>query len=256
MNHSITALTATILLLFSVSAWSASTKEDIAELKAQVTEMQKDLGEIKKLLQEGARAAAAAPQPEGFQPQTVSIGTSPVMGKADAPVTLIEYSDYQCPFCSRNYTDVMPTIVKDYVETGKVKFVMRENPLPTLHPNAMNASMTALCAGDQGKYWEMHNLLFENQQQLDVDNLRSFANTIGLDPETFNDCMVNKKHQDAIRADMASATKMGVRGTPGFVLGLTDPSDPDKVNLSVYIRGAQGVDQFIASIDDLLAEAE
>jgi protein-disulfide isomerase len=245
------------LLLFSLSAWSASQKEELLELRIQVTEIQKDLAEIKQLLKEGARAPApAAGQPAGFRPRTISIGSSPVKGEADATLTMIEYSDYQCPFCSRNYNEVMPILQEEYIDTGKLKFVMREYPLSNLHKNATNASIAAQCAGDQGKYWEMHNLLFENQKQLGVDNLKSFAGTIGLDTATFNECLDGKKTEKQVRKDMASGAKLGMRGTPGFFIGLTDQSDPDKVELSVFIKGAMSIDQFQASIDDLLDSAE
>jgi protein-disulfide isomerase len=244
------------LLLVSFPAWSASTKQEIQELSAQVEEMQKDLAEIKKLLKEGARAPAAGAAPAAFKEQVISIGPSPYKGKADATVTLVEFSDYQCPFCARNYRDVMPKLVTEYVDTGKLKFVMRENPLPSLHSNAMNASIAALCAGDQDKYWEMHDVLFENQRELGVDNLKAFAGDIGLDTATFNECLDNKNTVKQIRKDLASGAKLGVRGTPGFVLGLTDPSDPDKVNLTLFIKGAASIDQFRGSIDELIESVE
>jgi protein-disulfide isomerase len=256
MKTVLTAFLTAAILLFSAPAWSASTKQEVIALREQVEAMQKDLAEIKKLLQEGARAPAAAQQPPGFQPQTVSIGTSPVKGDQSAPVTLIEYSDYQCPFCARNYREVLPILQTEYIDTGKLKFVMRENPLPTLHSDAMNAAMAAQCAGDQDKYWEMHNLMFDNQRQLGVDKLKAYAETIGLDTERFNACLDDKEQETAVQRDLASGAKLGVRGTPGFVLGLTDPEDPDKVNLEVFIKGAQGIDQFRASINDLLESAK
>lgn len=240
------------LLLFSLSAWPASTKEEVLALKEQVAEMQSDLAEIKKMLEEGARAPAAAAQPAGFSPQTINLGDSPVKGNADAPVTLVEYSDYQCPFCARVYRDVLPALQEEYIDTGKLKFVMREYPLANLHKDATNAAIAAQCAGDQNKYWEMHDVLYENQKELGVDNLKAFAADIGLDTDTFNACLDGKETERRVRSDMASGAKLGVRGTPGFFLGLTDPSDPDKVDLTVFIRGAQSVDQFRASIDDLL----
>lgn len=256
MNRTLIALIASSLLLFSISAWSASTKQELADLKAQVSEMQKDLAEIKKLLQDGARAPAAAAQAAGFKEQILNIDDSPFKGKNDAPVTIVEYSDYQCPFCARNYRDVMPTIQSEYIDTGKVRFVMREFPLASIHKNATNASLAALCAGNQDKYWEMHNLLFENQKQLDVENLKSFASTIGLNTKKFDSCLDDKKTADQLREDMASAAKLGMTGTPGFYVGLTDPSDPDKVNMSIFIKGAQSIDNFRASIDDLLKSAK
>jgi len=216
--------------------------------------MQKDLAEIKKLLKEGARAPRAAGP--AFKEQVISIGSSPVKGNADATVTLVEYSDYQCPFCARHYRAVMPILQEEYIDTGKLKFVMREYPLPALHKNASNASQAAMCAGKQGKYWEMHNLLFENQKELGVDSVKSFAGAIGLDTAAFNDCLDNKEMVGPVRKDMASGAKLGMGGTPGFFVGLTDPGDPDKVSLSVQIEGAQSIDKFKASIDDLLESVE
>jgi protein-disulfide isomerase len=134
--------------------------------------------------------------------------------------------------------------------------VMRENPIPSLHRNAMNASLAALCAGDQDKYWEMHNMLFENQRELDVDNLKAFAGTIGLDTATFNECLDSKKYEKRINDEIAIGAKLGVRGTPGFVVGLTDPKDSDKANMTAYIKGAQSLDNFKQAVDGLLKSVE
>jgi len=254
MKNILIVFITTSFLLFSFSAWSASTKEEIQALSAQVEAMQKDLAEIKKMLKEGARAPA--PRGAAFKEQTISIGSSPFKGKPDATVTLVEFSDYQCPFCARNYRDVMPTLVTEYIETGKLKFVMRENPIPSLHKNAMNASHAALCAGDQGKYWEMHNILFDNQRELGVDNLKAFAANLGLDTANFNECLDTEKHKKRISADIQSGGRLGVSGTPGFVLGLTDSKDPDKALMSVYIKGAKSLDSFKGAIDALLESAE
>lgn len=254
MKTLIIAFTTVFLMVLSQAAWPASTKEEIIELKAQVTEMQKDLAEIKKLLEEGARAPARG-APAGFKEQTVSIDDSPFKGSEDAPVTIIEYSDYQCPYCARNYREVLPLITKQYIDTGKVKFVMREYPLPTLHKNAMAMSSAALCAGNQGKYWEMHNLLFENQKKGDDESLKAHAASLQLDTQAFNDCLTSKETADQVRTDMASGAKLGMSGTPGFFIGATDPKDPNKANLSVFIRGAQSIEQFQASIDELLKTA-
>jgi len=257
MKNTIIIFIATSLLLFSFPAWSASTKQEVQKLSEQVEAMQKDLAEIKKLIKEiksapAPRAAAAAP---AFKEQVVSIGPSPYKGKADATVTLMEFSDYQCPFCARNYREVMPTLVKDYIDTGKLKFVMREMPIPSLHRNAMNASLAALCAGDQDKYWEMHNVMFEKQRELDADNLKTMAGNIGLESASFNECLDDKKHQKQVNTDIALGARLGVRGTPGFVLGLTDPKDTGKANMSVYVKGAKSLDHFKAVIDSLLEES-
>jgi protein-disulfide isomerase len=249
------------LCFCSLSVWSASTKQEIinlqteiAALKAGQEAMQKDLAEIKTLVQQGAPAApAAAP---AFREQVVSIGAAPFKGEATATVTLIEFSDYQCPFCGRHYKQVMPKIVSDYVDTGKLKYVMFEHPISSLHDNAYNASLAALCAGDQGKYWEMHNIMFDNQKELEVDKLKSYAVTIGLNAAEFNTCLDTKKYEKQVNSDLAIADGLGVEGTPGFAIGLTDPKDPSKATLSAYIKGAQAFDKFKANIDQLLEPAK
>ncbi|MFC1701701.1 DsbA family protein, partial [Pseudomonadota bacterium] len=244
------------LLLFSFSAWSASTKEEIQELSTKVDAMQKDLAEIKTMLKDIKSAPAPRAAGPAFKEQVVSIGSSPVKGQANAIVTLMEFSDYQCPFCARHYRDVMPTLQAEYIDTGKVKFVMREKPIPSLHRNAMNASMAALCAGDQGKYWEMHNLLFDNQKELGDENLKAFAGTLGLDTSKFNECLDGKKHNEQISEDIRLSDKLGMSGTPGFIVGLTDQNDPDKALMSEYIKGAKSLDSFKAAIDELLESAK
>ena len=150
----------------------------------------------------------------------------------------------------------MPTLQEEYIDTGKVKFVMRENPLTNLHPQAMNASMAALCAGRQDKYWEMHDVLFANQRAMTDEDLKGYAADLRLDTAAFNECLDSKDTLGEVHQDMASGARLGVRGTPGFFIGLTDPEDPDKANLSVFIRGAQSIEQFRASIEDLLQTAQ
>jgi protein-disulfide isomerase len=249
------------VLALPINASAASTKQEIQDLREEVAgiksgqdQMQKDLDEIKKLLQSGARAAPSA-QP-AFEPKEASVEGAPFLGKVDAPVTLMEFSDYQCPFCSRHYRQTMPTLVKDYVETGQLKYVMRENPIQSIHSRAMGASQAALCANDQGKYWEMHNIMFDNQRELAEENLKSYAATIGLDTAEFNSCFDTKKHENTVNEDLKDGQTLGIRGTPGFVLGLTDPDDPNKVNFTVFLNGAKPLPDFKSAIDSLLEEGE
>jgi protein-disulfide isomerase len=254
MKNVILSVIAISLLFLGWPASAASTKDEVLKLQDQVEAMQKDIEEIKKLLQSGARAAP--PPPPRFEPQDATIGESPFLGAADAPVTLIEYSDYQCPFCARHYRQVMPALVSEYVETGKLRYVMRENPIPSLHREAFNASMAALCAGDQGKYWEMHNLLFDNQRTLNVDGMKGFAESLGLDTAAFNECLDSNKYRQRVTDDIAGGAKLGVSGTPGFFIGLTDSEDPNQVRVSTFIKGAQPLDNFKRAIDELLKPAE
>jgi len=249
------------LLALPVTASAASTKQEIQDLREEVAgiksgqdQMQKDLDEIKKLLQSGARGAPPA-QP-AFQPKEASFEGAPFLGKADAPVTLMEFSDYQCPFCSRHYRDTMPTLVKDYVDSGQLKYVMRENPIQSIHSRAMGAAQAALCANDQGKYWDMHNIMFDNQRELAEENLKSYAATIGLNTDEFNSCFDTKKHEGVVNQDLRDGQTLGIRGTPGFVLGLTDPKDPNKANFTVFLNGAKPLAEFKSAIDGLLDAGE
>lgn len=226
---------------------------EINQLRAGQEQMKNDLTEIKRLLQQGARPAAAAPGQPAFRPADVEIGGSAVMGDQEATITMVGFSDYQCPFCSRHAQTVLPELVRDYVNSGKVKVVMRENPIESIHPLAMDASQAALCAAEQGKYWEMHDVMFENQQQLSVDNLKGYAKDLGMVSSKFDFCLDSKKYTRQIRTDLAEAARLGISGTPSFVIGLTDPDDSSKAHVTKYIRGAQSYAQFQAIFDELLA---
>ena len=250
------------LLLTASQALMASTKEDLQALKENVEtlqagqeQMQKDLEEIKKLLQQGARAAPAAAAAQAFKPTEMQLGDVSYKGQQDAPVTLVEFSDYQCPFCKRHATTVMPALVESYVDNGKVRYVMREYPIENLHRRAVAASKAALCAGDQGDYWGMHDALFNDQRANTDENFQEFAAQLALDAAAFSDCLGDDRHMAQIKADQTAGQRLGVSGTPSFVLGLTDPDDPGKVNLTKFIRGAQALPAFAAAIDDLLESA-
>lgn len=226
--------------------------DEIQALKQGQEQMQKDLADIKKLLQDGARAA---PGQQGFSPKDIQLGDVAYKGENDAVVTLVEYSDYHCPYCKRHATTVMPALTESYIDTGKVRFVMREYPIPNLHPRAEAASEAALCAGDQGNYWGMHDALFNDQKATTDESFQAMAAGLDLDEAAFSECMSSDKHKGQISADQIEGQKMGVSGTPSFVLGLTDPDDPSKVHLTKFIRGAQSLTAFSAAIDDLLESA-
>jgi protein-disulfide isomerase len=249
-----------IAMLLAVSTSGAATKTDVTELEKEIQvlkqgqqQIQKDLEEIKKLLQEGARAA---PGQQAFKPTDMKLGEVAYKGENTALVTLVEFSDYQCPFCKRHATTVMPELAKSYIDNGKLRFVMREMPIPSLHPRAEPAAVAVLCAGDQGNYWGMHDALFNDQKANKDEDFKAMANTLGLDATAYDTCLTSKKFDAQIKADQAEGQKLGISGTPSFVLGLTDPKDPSIVHLSKFIRGAQPFATFSAAIDDLLKSAE
>jgi len=228
-------------------------QREVGVLRQNQAQIQRDLDEIKKLLVPGSYLLA--PEVAAFQPADLNVGRSPALGSATAPVTLVAFIDYECPFCKRHVYTVMPDIKRQYVDTGKVRFVIREFPVENIHAQALSASSAALCAREQGQYWAMHDLLFADQQNLPSTDLTAHAQTLGLDSAAFGTCLSEGRYMAEIRASQAEGQKLGIDGTPGFVLGLTDGTDPDTVHLSKYIRGAQPLETFAAAIDELLQAA-
>lgn len=171
---------------------------------------------------DGVTGNAAVPPENNEAPEPaaakVEIGDDDVLGSDDAPVTIIEFSDYQCPFCSRFWGDTLPQIKSEYIDTGKVKFAYRDFPLNSIHPDAQKAAEAAECAGEQGNYWEMHDKLFENIQALDSASLKRYAQQIGLDANTFNECLDSGAMANEVNQDLAEGQAAGVRGTPAFFI--------------------------------------
>ena len=163
--------------------------------------------------------------------------TDQVRGPSNAPITIIEYSDFQCPFCAR----VNPTLEKIRETYGdKVRIVFKDFPLP-IHPEAPKASEAAYCAGDQGKYWEMHDRLFANQQALQLPALKEHAVALGLNTETFNQCIDSGKHAGRIAENVQSGEKLGIASTPTLYVN------------GRPVVGAQPFEYFKGVIDEELA---
>ena len=161
---------------------------------------------------------------------------SPKRGAEDAPVVLVEYTDYQCPYCVR----AQPTIAAVRERYGdSVLHVFKNLPLP-MHAQAKLAAEAALCAGDQGKFWEMHDWIFANNQNLSNDTLGAQAAALSLDVPIFTACLNDGTHRQQVDQDTAEANSFGIRGTPGFVIN------------GRVLSGAQPLDQFISVIDDEL----
>ena len=193
------------------SATDDQTRRDIEALKEGQKAIQKDLEEIKRLLQglQGRAAADALPK------EPLSIAQEPTKGDRNARVALIEFSDYQCPFCGKYTKEVMPQLQDEYVKTGKVKYVFQDMPLE-FHKNAFKAAEAAHCAGDQGKFWEMHDELFRNATMLHRDALHAHAASVGLDIVRFGIDIDDPAITARIERDIASGRESVVRGTPAF----------------------------------------
>ncbi len=173
----------------------------------------------------------------------VSIDDDAVKGNADAPITIVEFSEFQCPFCKKFFDETYLQIVKDYVDTGKVKYVFRDFPLE-FHPNAQKAAEAAECAGEQGKYWEMHDALFTNQDKLDIVSLKSYAKELKLNTVKFDACLDNGDMAEEVKKDAVDGQSYGVSGTPAFFIN------------GKLISGAMPYSAFVTEIEAALAEVE
>ena len=211
----------------------------------------KELKQIRKELQEIKKSGLRGPGRRPTRPTTAKVETkdSPALGDPDAPITLVEFTDYQCPFCRRFYKNTLSKIKEEYIYPGKVRLVLRDLPLG-FHANARPAAKAAHCAREQEKYWEMHDALFEGGGKLNKADFVRYAEKIGLEESPFKECMESDRHNKAIDRDVADAGKASINGTPGFVLGKTTENKIE----GPLISGAQSFASFKRQIDGLLAK--
>ena len=232
----------------SPSDETTSIQEQIKALQQGQEAIREELKVIKELL----TARNKRPSPIEDIAVTLDVTDAPFQGQAGAPLTLVEFTDYQCPYCARHSERVLPQLMKDFVETGKVRYVLRDFPLVSIHPHAAKAHEAAHCAGEQDKYWQLHDLLFANQKQLQPENLAGYAATVGVaDARAFQICLDSGKYNAQTKTGVTEGTKIGVQGTPTFALGRT--GDDGTVRALKLIRGAQGIPAFEEQIRTLLA---
>lgn len=206
--------------------------------------------------QQPSNTGPAAPQnnkPSG--PVKVSIDNDPILGDKNAPVTLIEFSDYECPFCKRSFQDLLPELKKNYIETGKLKLVYRDLPL-SFHANAEKEAEAAECARSQGNdatYFKFHDQIFtktaSNGTGLALTELPVIAKDLGLNVSQFQQCLDSGKFKDEVAKDIADASAIGVSGTPSWVFGASSKDGQIEGQLIV---GAQPFSVFKVQIDELL----
>jgi protein-disulfide isomerase len=258
MQHAVVALM-TLLTVAPAAAFAQGSdavnglRREIEALKAGQTAIQNDLQEIKRLLQQRPAAAPpAAPAAVNVDGLDVTIAGAYVKGSPQARLTIIEFSDYQCPFCARHAQQTMSQIEREFIDTGKVRYAVRNLPLESIHPDAFKAAEAAECAGAQGKFWEMHKLLFVNQRALGVAELPRHADTLGLDAAEFRKCLGSGEYAAKVRKDVEDAHNAGLTGTPAFFVGVIRGSEPT-VRVVRKISGAQPFSAFKATLDAMLA---
>ena len=192
--------------------------QDKTITREQADEIIRELRQIRQLL-EKQQAKPAGPQEE--QPTRAKIpdlSAVSMLGNKDAPITIVEYTDYQCPFCQRFHLSAYPEIKKNYIDTGKARFYSKDLPLD-FHPNAMRAAQAAHCAGEQGKFWQLRDVMGSNPDKLDMGHIMGFAAELKLDTQKMQECINSEKYKARVESDVSEAMKLGANGTPAFIIG-------------------------------------
>lgn len=252
----VSILLATIILSATIMVSSSGISANLGALSKSISGIQVNSAPSQGAGNAGSAAVAPQPAPEPPQ-QTKEIkgllqGPAATSGKPDAPIVIIEYSDYQCPFCRSWFNNSKPQLDKEYIETGKVQFIYKDFPL-SFHPMATVYAEAARCSGDQGKYWEFHDKIFNEQSKfgqgtisnLAKDDVKKWAQELNLNSSEFNSCLDSGKYTSAVQANFNEGTSIGVSGTPSFVIGQAGGTGQ-------LIVGAQPYSVFKSAVDSLL----
>jgi len=246
-NNMIKAIVVAIGIATFIGGYSLGTMDSSDSLSGE---------EIKEIISEINSKSVAQPAQQLAAPSIpstidVTFDGNPMIGDPNAPITIVEFSDFQCPFCSRFHDQTLPAIMENYIDTGKVNFVYRDLPL-SFHANANSASIAAECANEQGKFWEYHDVLFQKQSQWQslgtedfATNAKQFATDIGLESASFESCLTSSKTASKVRQDSLDASSYGATGTPTFFIG-------NEKDGFVKIVGAQPFSAFEAEINSQL----
>lgn len=217
-------LTAAALPLALAGALAAQPANEPGITRQQADQILNELRQIRQLLEKQNKPEA---EPAKAARIKLDLRSSPMLGSKDAPLTIVEFTDYQCPFCQRFHTMVFGDLKKNYIDTGKVRFYSRDLPLDSLHPNAARAAQAARCAADQGQFWTIREIMSAHPDKLDMDSLVADAQQLKLDVPTFRSCVEKEKYKSEVQADVLEAMKIGADGTPAFVIGKSTPDGVD-----------------------------
>ncbi|OAI20823.1 hypothetical protein A1355_23730 [Methylomonas koyamae] len=215
------------------------------EIFTQISEMRKEIGSLK------GRVADLEQKLTESKPKLIPIplvgNESMTLGKADATIAILEFSDYECPFCGKHYKNVLPKLRESYIDKGKVKYVMKDFPLD-FHAHAKKASLAARCAGEQKQYWAMHDAIFEARGQASDELIASVAQQYKLDESALKKCLDDPAQLTKVQNDIALGSRLGVNGTPAFLIGRI--KDKQLVDYRRF-DGMQSFETFVAAIDSL-----
>ena len=215
----------------------------------QLDEILKELRELRSVV--NSLVTVIAPGGIGDSNKTASrqvdVGNSPLLGSRDATVTIVEFTDFQCPYCNRFFVQTFPELKKNYIDTGKVRFYSMDFPLD-MHDNALQAAQAGRCAADQQKFWPMHARMHTNPNALNVNNLVEYAAQSGLDVPAFRKCLEEEKYKQDVQSAVQEASLKAVSGTPTFVIGKSTATGVE----GTLLIGAQPYETFDRMLKELL----
>ena len=250
-NNLLKGVIAAIAIATFLGGYAIGTLDDNSNSYVTSEELKEMISEI-EIKTAPTQQTQQPTQPAALQVFRVSLDDDPVKGNPDAPVTIVEFSDFQCPFCLRFFQQTLPLIEQNYIDTGKIKFVYKDLPLDSLHPNARAAHIAAECADEQEKFWEYHDVLFEKQPQWsslassELENtFTEFATDMGLQAASFESCMQSPNIADEVNKDTLEAASFGATGTPTFFIG-------NEKDGFIKLVGAQPYAAFQRAIDNQL----
>jgi protein-disulfide isomerase len=220
--------------------------KEIHDLKLSQEATRKELMEIKAMLSKIVTPSSQLPDVKGVE---LNLGSNQVKGSKTAKLAVFEFSDYQCSFCSRYNRETFSKISEQYIATGIIKYIVIDYPLSS-HKYAAKAAEASHCAGEQGKYWEFHNLIMSKQES--ISDLLSYAAALNLDTLKYEECIKSSKYADIVSGNSVLASKIGIKGVPGFIIAATDIKDPSKATGISYIPGALPFDTFQKEINNAL----
>lgn len=241
-----------IYVMFSFNSVAIASENDSGNLNDtdKISPEQKAFQNDMKLINQLMLQNEKKKQPEkDVRGVEIDFGGNPVKGSESAGLIIVEFSDYSCSHCAHYVNNIYPDIYKNYISTGKILYTVIDYPLPD-HDAAIKASEAAYCAGDQGKFWEMHEALMHDQQSL--NNLNTIASFIELDIKKLKNCLEIRKYNSKVKKHIFLATRLEIPSVPGFIIASIDPDNPGKARGISYIRGAKPFEIFQQEIDRAL----
>jgi protein-disulfide isomerase len=227
-----------------ILALPSGAQQDQGITRQQADEILNELRAIRQLLEK--QGAQPGQKKDEITRAKVNLQGAPMLGTKEAPFTIVEFTDYQCPFCQNFHLKTFAELKKNYIDTGKVRFYSRDLPLD-FHANAMRAAEAARCANDQGQFWKLREMMSSNPDKLDMGSLVADAQALNLNVDAFSSCVTSEKYKDAVQSDVMEAMRIGANGTPSFVVG---KSTPDGVDGELMV-GAMPFMMFDAKLKDL-----